>query len=523
MSRNHISMRKTREILRLRFDCGYSHEVIAKSIGIGSTTVGDCLNRVKKANLSWPLPDDFTDEQLEILLYPSTQGPLTKTNTEEKQGEIDWGHIHKELKRKSVTLMLLWKEYKTTRPQGLGYSQFCKLYGEWGQHLDVWMRQVHKAGEKLFVDYAGQTMPVVVNNKTGEIREAQIFVATLGASSFTYTEATWTQTLPDWINSHVHTFEFLEGCPELVISDNLRSGVKKSHLYEPDINPTYQDMAIHYGVVIMPTRVRSPKDKSKVENGVLQVERSILAALRNRTFFSLYELNQALNSFLKDLNNRPFQKLQGSRLSQFLEIEKPALKPLPATRYEYAQWKKVKAGFNYHIEIESHHYSIPFVLVNRELHVRYNIRTIEVFHQSKRVASHVRSYVTHGYTTETAHMPKKHQKHLEWTPERIASWAKTIGLSTEKLVEAIMNSRPHPQQGFRSCLGVLRLAKAYGTERLEAACKRALAIGTYNFKSVESILKKNLEKSTLPTSSTSPNETTIPDAHENIRGKAYFE
>lgn len=520
MSRNHISMRKIRELLRLRFECGYSHLIIAKSIAIGETTVGDCLNRAKRANISWPLPFDLTDEQLEAILYPSVKDI---PNAAEQRENIDWGYIHKELKRKSVTLMLLWSEHKAQYPQCLGYSQFCKRYREWTKHLDVWMHQTHKAGEKLFVDYAGQTMPVVIDNRTGEIRDAQIFVATLGASNFTYAEATWTQTLSDWIHSHVRAFEFFQGCPELLVPDNLLSGVRKSHLYEPDINATYQAMAEHYGVVIIPARVRTPKDKSKVENGVQQTERMILAALRNRIFFSLIELNNAIRSLLENLNKRPFQKLPGSRLSQFLEIDKPALKPLPALRYEYAEWKKVKAGFNYHIEVSGHHYSVPFTLVTKELHVRYDTKIVEVFHENKRVASHIRNYVSHGYTTQTAHMPKKHQHHVEWTPERIASWAKKMGVSTEKFVEALMTSRAHPQQGFRSCLGVLRLAKRYGAERLESACERALVIGAYSFKSVESILKNNLDQNPLPANSTPLNDKPIPDVHENVRGKDYFQ
>ncbi len=519
MSRKHIPMRKTKEILRLRFACGCSLKEIAKSIGIGKTTVGDCLGRAKRANLIWPLPEDLTDEQLENILYKSS---TTSAEKKKHQGEIDWAYINKELKRKSVTLALLWKEYKAENPQGLSYSQFCRRYGEWAQHLDVWMRQTHKLGEKLFVDYAGQTMPVVINKETGEVRDAQIFVATLGASNFTYAEAAWSQTLPDWIGSHVRAFEFFGGCVELLVPDNLLSGIHKPHLYEPELNPTYQDMAAHYGAAIIPARVRTPKDKSKVENGVQQVERRILASLRNRTFFSLGELNQEIKLLLKELNDCPFQKIPGSRLSHFQELEKPTLKSLPPTRYEFAQWKKVKAGFNYHIDIEGHHYSVPFALVKRELHVRYTTKTIEVFHQEKRVASHVRSYVAHGYTTETSHMPKKHQKHAEWTPERITSWAKKTGEATEKLVEAIMNSRAHPQQGFRSCVGILRLVNGYGNTRVEAACARALAIGAYNFKSVESILKKNLEQIPLPPASNSPNEGTLPDTHENIRGQNYF-
>jgi transposase len=518
MPRNHISMRKIKEILRLRFGCKCSYEEIAKSVGAGSTTVGECLNRAKKANINWPLPDGLTDEQLEISLYPSAQKAPLKPK--DQQGKIDWIYIHQELKRKHVTLMLLWNEYKQNYPNGLGYSQFCYRYREWGSHLDVWMRQPHKAGEKLFVDYAGRTVPVLVNKSTGEIGEAQIFVATLGASNFTYAEASWTQTLPDWIKSHVNAFEFFGGCPEIVVPDNLKSGVQKSHLYEPDINPTYQDMATHYGVAVIPARANSPKDKAKVENGVQQIERHILAKLRNRVFLSLQELNQTIRPLLDELNSRPFQKLPGSRLSQFNALEKPALKPLPLFRYEYAEWKKVKAGFNYHIELDKHFYSIPFTLVKKELHVRYNTRTVEVFYQNARIASHVRSYVAHGYTTASQHMPQSHQHHTQWTPERIIAWARKIGQATAQFIEAVMAARSHPQQGFRSCVGIIRLAKSYGNDRLELACQRALHIGAYSYKSVESILKNKLDKRPLPSAS---REEVMPNSHEYIRGQNYFE
>lgn len=513
-------MRKIREILRLK-NCGYGHKKIAKSIGIGKGTAWDCLNRAKKANLSWPLSNDLTDEQLEKSLYPSSQKVVK--NADKQPGIIKWDDIHKELKRKGVTLMLLWGEYKEQHPQGLGYSQFCNLYRGWSKHLDVWMRQPHKAGEKLFVDYAGHTMPVVHNNETGEIKDAQIFVASLGASSLIYTEATWTQTLPDWIGSHVRAFEFFEGCPEIVVPDNLKSGVQKSHIYEPDINPTYQDMAIHYGVAIMPARSRSPKDKAKVENAVLQVERQVLARLRNRVFFSLPELNQAIRPLLNDLNNRPFQKIPGSRASHFQELEKPELKPLPAMRYEYAEWKKARAGSNYHIEIAKHYYSVPFSFAKKELQVRYDYKIIEVFHKSTRIASHVRSFVAYGYTTDPSHMPKNHQAQVEWTPERIIAWGKKTGPYTAEFLGAIMKSRNHPQQGFRACIGVLRLGKRYGEQRLEAACNRALSIGSYTFKSVESILKNNLDQSPLPPNSGPLDEKPVPDNHENVRGQNYFE
>jgi transposase len=316
-----------------------------------------------------------------------------------------------------------------------------------------------------------------------------------------------------------NAFEFFEGCPEIVVPDNLKSGVHKAHLYEPDINPTYQDMASYYGIAIIPARARSPKDKAKVENGVQQVERQILAKLRNRTFLSLPELNEALRPLLDELNQRPFQKLVGSRLSQFQEIEKPALKPLPATRYEYAEWKKVKAGFNYHVEIDKHFYSVPFTLIKKDLYVRYDTKIIEVFYQTKRVASHIRSYGAYGYTTDPLHMPKSHQRHAEWTPERIATWAKKMGEATAQLVDAIMAARSHPQQGFRSCVGILRLAKSYGEDRLELACKRALHIGAHRYKSVESILKNKLDQQPLPSAS---QEEGPPNSHEYIRGQNYF-
>ena len=510
-------MKKIKELMRLKWECGCSNRAIARSLNVSDSTIGDCLQRIKAAGLDWPLPDDLAEEALEEKLYSK----IHKIDAE-KKGEIDYCYIHKELKRKNVTLRLLWGEYKAKHPQGLSYSRFCGTYREWQKQKDVWMHQTHKAGEKLFVDYAGHTMPVV-NQTTGEVKEAQIFVATLGASTFTYAEATWTQALPDWIQSHVNAFEFLSGCPEIVVPDNLLSGVSKAHRYEPKINSSYHDMSVHYGVAIIPTRVRAPKDKSRVENGVLQVERQILAPLRNHTFFSLADLNQEIRRLLDELNHRPFQKLPGSRFSQFMEIDKPALKPLPLTRYSYAEWKKVKAGFNYHIEIEKHHYSVPFTLAKKDLYVRYNNRTIEIFHQNKRMASHVRSYIAQGYTTDKLHMPPHHKHQADWTPERIVSWGKTIGCETAYVVEEIMKSREHPQQGFRACLGILRFDKRYGKERLEAACKRAHAIGTYSYKSIESILKNNLENKPFPQSSSTPAAASAAEPHEYIRGREYFQ
>lgn len=515
MSRGHLSMRKIREILRLKWKCKCSNHLIALSVGSSSSTVSECLRRAREAGLSWPLPEEVDDEKLTVLLYP----PQRKIGTEER-GKIDWTHIHKELKRKHMTLMLLWQEYREHYPSGIGYSQFCHCYQEWSEHLDVWMRQTHKLGEKCFVDYAGDKMPIVLSIKTGELRYAEIFVATMGASNFTFVEATWTQQLPDWIQSHVNAFEFFGGTPEIIVPDNLKSGVRKAHRYEPDINPTYQDMACHYGVAILPARIYSPQDKAKVENAVLQVERQILAKLRDKSFFNLRELNQAIRRLLKNLNERPFQKIPGCRHSQFYELEKPALRSLPAARYHFAEWKKARAGADYHVELNDHYYSVPHTLIKKELDVRYTKHCVEIFYKGNRAASHLRSHNKNQHTTCKEHMPKHHQMYAEWTPERIINWASKTGVSTEKLVERVMESRAHPQQGFRSCLGILRLSKSYGQERLESACQRALEIGATTYKSIESILKNNLDQKPLCKQS----ETTlVPTDHEYVRGQEYFE
>jgi transposase len=507
-------MRKIREILRLKWESQCGYHVIARVVGASSSTVSECVRRATVASLSWPLPVELDDAQLEALLYP----PVCRERPEEAKA-IDWVAVDKELKRKHVTLMLVWQEYQAQHPQGLRYSRFCALYREWKGTLDVWMRQTHKAGEKCFVDYAGMTVRVLLNSGTGEMQTAQIFVATLGASNFTFCEATWSQQLPDWIGSHVRAFEFFGGVPEIVVPDNLKGGVEKSHRYEPDINPTYQDMATHYGVAVLAARVYTPKDKAKVENAVGQVERRILAPLRNRTFLSLAELNQAIRPLLNTLNESPFQKYPGSRLSHFNEIDKPALKPLPATPYAYAQWKKVRAGVDYHVELEKHYYSVPYTYKKKELDLRYTLLTLEIFYKSKRIASHIRSTKRFAHTTQTVHMPKKHQAYAQWTPERIRAWAQKTGTATAALTERVIQSRAHPQQGFRACLGILRFEKSYGATRLEAACQRALDIGAHSYKSVESILRNNLDQK--PLIKTEPT-TTRPSAHENVRGQDYF-
>ncbi|MCP5347699.1 MAG: IS21 family transposase [Pseudomonadales bacterium] len=512
MPAKRLSMRKIKEVLRLKWVSGLSNRQIAASCGIGRPTVSEYLRRAELAGLRWPLPDDLDEARLERLLFPPPPDLPAQ-----QRGIPDWANIHGELKRPGVTLFLLWQEYRQAHPDGYQYSWFCEHYRAWQGKLDLVMRQDHRAGEKLFVDYAGQTVPVI-DQTTGEVRQAQIFVAVLGASNYTYAEATWTQSLPDWIGSHVRTFRFLGGVPELVVPDNLRAGVSRAHRYEPDANPTYQDMASHYGVAILPTRVRKPRDKAKVESGVLVVERWILASLRHRQFFSLAELNAAISDLLGKLNARSFRKLPGCRREHFEQLDRPALRPLPAEPYVYAEWKKARVHIDYHVAIDGHYYSVPCALVKKEVEVRLTRHTVECFYRGNRVASHRRSDQKGRHTTLTAHMPESHRQAGEWTPERLQRWAAKTGPATEKLILVVLGSRQHPQQAYRSCLGILRLGKAYGDERLEAACRRALVLGSCRYKSIESILKLRLDEQPLE----GQQELALPDAHDNIRGPAYY-
>jgi len=505
-------MRKIQEVLRLKWAKGLSNRQIAAGSGIARPTVSEYLRRAAEAGLSWPLPADLDDVQLERLLFPPPPDLPA-----ESRGIPDWSHIHRELKHPGVTLFLLWQEYRQNNPDGYQYSWFCEHYRAWQGKLDVVMRQDHRAGEKLFVDYAGQTVPVIDRN-TGEIRQAQIFVAVLGASNYTYAEATWTQALPDWIGSHVRAFAFLGGAPELVVPDNLKSGVSKAHRYEPDTNPTYQDMASHYGVAVLPARVRRPRDKAKVESGVLVVERWILAALRHRQCFSLAELNAVIKDLLVKLNERPFRKLPGCRREHFEQLDRPALQRLPAEPYVYAEWKQARVHIDYHVAIDGHYYSVPYALIKKAIEVRITRHTIECFHRGQRVASHRRSYRKGGHTTVPAHMPEAHRQAGEWSPERLTRWASKTGPATEQLIRTVLASRKHPQQAYRSCLGILRLGKAYGEERLEAACRRALTLGCCRYQSIESILKHRLDEQPLE----EQQELALPDTHDNIRGPAYY-
>lgn len=508
-----LSMRKIREVLRLKFDLDLPERQIAKSAQASRSTIAEYLRRFAESGIAWPLPSDLADTTLEARLFPP------KPALPDAQRPVpDWSLIHLEMRKKGVTLFLLWQEHKACHPEGFRYSWFCNHYRAWAGRLDVVMRQEHRAGEKCFVDYAGQTMPVT-DRHTGEILQAQIFVGVLGASNYTYAEATWTQSLPDWIGSHVRMLEDFGAAPEILVPDNLKSGVARTCRYEPDLNPGYLELANHYGIAVVPARVRKPRDKAKVEGGVLIVERWILACLRNRSFFSLAELNAAIRELLTRLNLRPFKKLPGCRQDLFRTLDVPAMRPLPAQAHAFAEWKKVRVNVDYHIEVAGRLYSVPYALIGKQLDVRYTQQIIEIMHRGERIASHAR---LHGggsrYSTQSGHMPQKHRSMAEWTPERIGRWAAGIGTHTAQLIEVLMAQRRHPQQAFRSALGILRMGKLYGNTRLEAACLRAYAMNAISYKSIESILKKRLDEAPLPADV----QPTLPLVHANVRGSDYY-
>jgi transposase len=514
MPAERVSMRRIREILRLKHECGASDRAIGRSLGIARSTVALTLDRVAAAGLAWPLSATLSDRVLEALLYAgagSRQGMRRKA-------EPDWTHVHRELRRPGVTLMLLWEEYRAREPGGYGYSRWCDLYRSWEGRLSPTMRQAHPAGERLFVDYAGQTVEVV-DGRTGEVRQAQVFVAAMGASSYTYAEATWTQTLPDWIGSHTRALAFFGGVPAQLVPDNPRVGVDRANWYEPGLNRTYLDLATHYGTAILPARVRRPRDKAKVEVAVLVVERWILARLRHRRFFSLAELNEAMALLVTDLNSRPMRRLGVSRRDLFLELDHPALKPLPTQAYEYAEWRLRRVSLDYHVDIDGHYYSVPYRLIRDQVEARLTTRTVEIFHKGERVAVHLRGTGRGRHTTVPDHMPSAHRRHAEWTIERIQRTAARIGPSTARLLSIILESRPHPEQGYRVCLGILRLARQYGEPRLEAACDRGLDIGASSYGSIQSILKNGLDRQPRPPSQ--QGELVLPD-HPNIRGPRYY-
>ncbi len=513
MAAERLSMRKISEVLRLKA-AGHSQRAIAGSLSISHSTVGDYLARARLAGITWPLQADCTEAALQARLFPAAPGSRVTRPLP------DWPTVHQEMarrKRSGVTLQLLWMEYREGAPDGLQYSQYCQLYRQWRRRLDRVLRHEHVPGEKVFVDFAGQTVPVV-DRGTGEIRQAQVFVATLGASNYSYAKACWTQALPDWLALHAHLYAFLGGVPRITVPDNLKAGVAKACYYEPDLNPAYADLAEHYGTAVLPARILKPRDKAKVEAGVQLVERWILARLRKLTFFTLAELNDDIHRLLEHLNNHPFQKLPGCRRSVYEQLDRPALQPLPAHPYEWCDWRHARVNIDYHIEVHGHYYSVPHRLVREAVDVRLTPTMVEVLHGHQRVALHRRSHNQGGFTTDPAHRPKAHQEHLAWPPTRLIAWAERSGPHVGQLVRRLLESKRHPEQGYRPAMGLLRLGDDYGLDRLNAACERALLLATPSYRSVKSILAHDFDRLPL----TVPAPLSLPQDHANLRGNAYY-
>lgn len=510
-----ISMRKLKKILRLKYESKLSNRKIGTSLSISSSTVSIYINRAKLIGIeSWPLPADWDDIKLtqhflQTKVTPRTAIPLP-----------NWSVFHQELKKKGVTKQLLWQEYCERNPDNhYSYQQLCRIYKEWFGRQQPSMRQTHYYGEKLFIDYCGPTIPIV-NPDTGECRGVQVFVAVMGGSNYTFAEATESQQLKDWVMSHVRAFEFFKAIPEILVPDNLRSGTTKACKFDPDLNPTYQQMAAHYNVAIIPARPLRPKDKSKAEGGVLLVERWIMAVLRHERFYTLTHLNQRIKELLVKLNNKPFQKMSGNRTDHFNTYERPTMRTLPLQAYQYTFIKKVRVHVDYHVEVEKHYYSVPYGLVKKQIEAHVSEYTVSLYYQGQQVATHLKSERLGGHTTRVEHMPKAHQDYAKWTPKTLKSWAGNLGKYVLQWVEYQFSSKDHPQQAIRVCLGTLNLSKQYSKERLDAACRRALDMGGYRLSNIKAILKNNLD-AVVDQAPEQP-DILAELEHENVRGKGYF-
>lgn len=511
-------MRKIKEVLRLKFECQLSEHEIAYSCQISRTTVRDYLRRATMAHLNWAEAAALGEVQLIERLFP-VQLPPSQADS---RPTPDFQYIYDQLRtyrKYNLTLTQLWTEYKEAHPDGYQYSQFCDLYRRWRGKLDYVMRQEHRAGEKLFLDYCDGLS--FVDSLTGEIIPTQLFVAVWGASNYTYAEATLSQTLSDWVRSHVHAFEYFQRVPHVLVPDNLRSGVDQACKYEPELNPTYTDLAEHYGCAVIPARPYRPRDKAKVETGVLISQRWILAVLRHRTFYSLGEINAAIRQCLEKLNTRPLHQAKKSRRELFNSLDYPSALPLPPIAYEYAEWLKATVNFNYHIQVDDHYYSVPYQLLHERLDVRQTVSTIEAFYKGKRIAAHVRSYFKGGYTTLNEHMPSSHRAYAEWSPARFIQWAGKIGEATARLIEQVLGGRAYQEQAFRSCLGIIQLSRSYPPERVEAAAKRALKYKTFSYRSMKAILSGGLDQ--RQDQEDPPAGPLSLPLHQNIRGPEYYQ
>jgi transposase len=513
-------MRRVREMLRLNRDAGLGVRDVARRTGVAPSTLREMLGRFERSGLGWPLPLDLSDADLETRLY----GRNGTKQGHRRRPEPDWSALNREMKRKHVTLQILWDEYIDANPEGYRYSRFCDLYRGWEARLPVTMRQTHLGGDKLFVDYAGDTVPVIVDRRSGETRSAHLFVAVMGGSSLSFAHASWTETLPDWIDAHVRAFAYFGGAPRLLVPDNPKVAVIKACFYDPQVNRTYGEMAAHYDTALLPARPRRPRDKAKVEAAVRIVERWLLGRLRDRRFFSLAEVNAAIAELLTALNDaRVLRHVGRTRRQLFEEIDAPKLKPLPAEPYALAEWRLRKVGLDYHVDFDGHFYSVPYRHARASVQIRATVRTVEIFLQGQRIAAHMRGSGNGKHTTLSDHMPSSHRRYADWTIERILRDATAVGPSTDMLCRMILEHRPHPEQGFRACLGIVRLVKAFGAARVEAACLRALEIGARTYGSVRSILDNKLDGRPVPRLAVASGDEPPPASfHLNVRGSRYY-
>lgn len=502
-------MRRIKEVLRHWYDCQLSQTAISKICQISRSTVQDYQRRFERSGLSWPLPDGVDDSDLERALFAS------ETKRREPKDALNYDHLLLELKRPNVTKEVLWHEYQESHPDGYQYSQFCRLIREHQCLLQPSMRQDHKGGEKGFLDF-GEGLKLV-DTFTGELRSTELYVFVWGASNYTWAQAVLSQDLPTWIDVNTKALEFFGCCPKVEVPDNLKAAVTKACRYEPDINPTYADFASHYGMAVIPARPYRPKDKAKVETGVKLAKRWILARLRNEIFTNLSDMNESIAKWLEAFNAKPLRKFKKSRQELFELIDKPYALALPETRYEFAEWKRAKVNVNYHLAFDRHEYSVPYTLIGQTVEIRATRKVVEIFKNGQRIYAHPRSTKAYGYTTVAEHMPTAHQKYLDWTPQRIMEWAEKYGLSVRQLLEQIMAQRAHPEQAFKSCLGIIRLEKSFTAPRLNAACQRALDYRAYSYQAVYNILSKNLDQQ----GATEPTGTKVIQ-HENIRGSDYY-
>ena len=499
-------MLKAREVLRLKHEVGLSLREIATTCNCGKSTVAEVLARAEKVDLTWPIV--LNDKQLIALLYPPKDDKSVPP-------EPDPEYIFHEMKKKNVTMLLLWEEYKEKHPDGLMYTQFCERYRKFKNNNKMSLHKEHKAGEEIEVDWAGSTMSYV-DTSTGEMKSAYIFVAVLPASSYPFAYAYEDTKAPSWIDAHVRAFEYFGGVPKITIPDNAKTAVVKADKIDPVLNKSYNEMARNYGTTIIPARPRKPKDKGADENAVLNVSRRILAPLRNRKFFSMNEINEAIKEQLIRLVNRPFQKREGTRLTSFEKIDKPYLRPLPLTKYEYSEWKEAKVSFNYHVEFKGFFYSVHFSYINRPCSIRATMKVIEIYIDNERIAAYRRSYNTFKrYQTLPEHMPDNHKAVYGWSQERFLSWAEKTGPNTRRFIKCILESREYPVQTYRACMGIMRLANSHSNEIMESASLEALDKNTISYKYFNIILKQKVANAI-------PSKTEKIICHENVRGISAF-